>query len=538
MLVTVYRTHMLIPVRGRNENEMHRRAALLIAIFALQSWAAAADTTAVASLPSRTFTEAYGTFLEAEKAIDGDRKTFAFATEEPYRGDFFLIVRFPNPSLVRNFKVYFEGKSPKDYFVEMSPNAIGYQALEIGEKTSYIRVRIPGKKGDSFRIAEIECNSEVASVELFAPVRIEAANVETTSAIINASFTKPVRLSVSYGLEPRPDAMKSFTEYTSYQHSYQIRLSELAEGLNYYARVKAITAEGEVYVTEDTNFVHIKLLGTPPLRVVTTGVGYISPLAISIVIQTNIPSHAVYYFGQGSAFTNIGTHPNYDTYHVFEFKDLHPMTAYNYMVFLSDHRGMNIVLPKSNVSTAEINIAKHKRVIAGTFTQLREPGFQGGAHSMGDTVLQRLTDGRDDYFNGMAHSEGLTAADQYAVIDLGREYALESHATMWRQLAFPKYYEIYTSVDNKTWTKNLSIGSDRIDNAIHKRSGGGDPLLVCGAPFNERVRARYVKLLIPRKTPFYRKHKTWSNVDLAEIMVFPGGDEDEINRIVREEWQP
>lgn len=492
----------------------------------------------IQAAPASPFIDAYGTFKSPKNTIDGDRATVSEVTK-PYRGDYFLVVRFASPSLLRTVKVIFEGKKPKDHFVEMSENAMGWRPQEPGEKASYLRIRIPAGDGtETYVIAEVEAGSTVAPTEAFMPTAMKVDNVETTAASLTLSFTKPCRLSLAYGLEPRADALKNFTEYTSFQSNYTVQLSDLIEGQDYYARVKATTAEGEVYVSEDTNYLHFRLFGTPPLKLVGGGMGYVSPVAVSIVLQTNIPSHCVTYFGEPDMFNEITSRPAYDTRHVFEYKDLRPNHIYAYMAFLTDHRGLSVTVPKTMFSTAELNVAKHKKVVAGTFTYLREPSWQGGGHSIGDTTLQKLTDGRNDYFNGMAHSGDLTKEDQFAVIDLGRVYTLESHLTVWRTLAYPYTYEVHTSLDNKDWKPIYKMPSERVGLGKNIRSGGGDPLLIVGGPFPDLIKARYVKLWIPKGTSFFKRHKEWKNLDLAEIVLYPGGDYEEIKRIIREEWAP
>lgn len=510
------------------------QAAVLIAVVLLITWVFSGPCLAAVS-----FGDAYGSFLDSKKTIDGDPATYAETVKEPYRGEFFMIATYPQISLVRNVKIRWSGDEPRDFVVEMGMDAMNWAPLTIGEKARYIRVRIPAKKGDMFRIAEIESNSEVSAADPFGVKRLDIVNVETTSATVIAAFTKPVQLTLSYGLNP--EALDNSSEIVSYMSSYQIPLNDLKEGLDYYVRIKAITADGEVFVSDvDSGAnLHFRLLGIPPLNILSQGVGYLEPMAFSVAITTNIPSHCVFYFGEGDRFTDINSSPGFETSHVRHFKNLRPNGIYSYMAFLTDFRGMNSVIERTRVSTAEINVAKGKRVIAGTFTQLREPGFQGGGHNVGDTVLQRLTDGRNGYFGGMAHSQDLTRADQYAVIDLGRVYTLEGHTLEWRKLAFAKYYEMHASEDNRKWKKVFTMTPPRFSASSRDvRSDDGDPLTVIGGPFEGEVHARYVKLLIPKGSEYYHKHKSWNNVDLAEIRIYPGGDYDEIKKIVQEEWRP
>lgn len=485
------------------------------------------------------FTNAYGTFKDPQLAIDDDPKTYA-ETSKAYRNEYFLISRFPNQSFLRTLNVVFDGKKPKDYVIEMGMDAVNWRPYEPGEKALYVRVRILGvKDGEVYRIAELTVNSEVAAVEPFGVTRMSVDRIETTTALIQMSFTKPARVSMAYGLEPTENALKNFTEYTSYQANYQIGLTDLIEGVDYYVRIKAFTPDGEMYVTWDTEYLRFRTLGTAPLKLLSVGVGYLSPLSLSLVVQTNIPSNCVLYFGEQSFFTDIRNKPTFDTLHTFEFKDLSPNHMYSYMVFLTDFRGLNAIVPKRLITTSGVNIAKNKRVIEGTFTQVREASFQGGPTVVGETTLQKLTDGRNDYFGGMAHSQDLTRADQYAVIDLGKVYTLESHLTFWRTLAFPYSYQIHVSQDRKTWTNVFTMATQRMGAGEKIRSGAGDPILMAGGPLGEgRTKARYVKLLVPKGTEFFKRHSNWTNVDLAEIVIYPGGEYEEIKRIVDEEWQP
>lgn len=502
---------------------------------------------------SQLFTSAYGTFSPAQNAIDGDKATSAESTGEPYRGEYFLIARYPQPFLLRNLKVRFSGKEPASYIVEMTndPNFLNWTSLQIGEKAIGVRVRFPAAKGDVYKIAEIESNSEIVASEPFYPVRIAVDRIDTHSATLHIQANKPFAMSVNWGYENNPSSLNSYSEYTSYMTTYDVTINDLMEGIDHYMRIKMTTAAGELFVTGDTELVHFRTLGLPPLRLISVAAGDVKPLSIQIVVHTNIPSHCVFYFGEQSYFTNVESKPTFDTRHVFEFKDLVPNHIYSYMAHMTDFRGMSVSNPKAYISTAEMNIARGKRVIAGTFTQLREPGFQGGGVNIGDTVLQRVTDNQLGYFTGMAHSGGVSGADQFAVIDLGRVYTLESHATVWRQLAYPYYYEMQTSLDNKKWTTTCVLPPERMGQVQRTRSGSGDPLVVAGGPFNdsperaraegrplERVKARYVKLVVPKGSKFYKKHKAWDNLDLAEIKIYPGGEYEDIRKIVAEEWQP
>ena len=147
------------------------RAAVLIAIIVTLAWA---FTPSAHALP---FTEAFGTFTNPTRSIDGDRSTVAEATGTPYRGEYFLVVRFSAPSIIRKLDVRFEGKAPKDYFIEMGPDAISWRPYEIGEKATYIRVRMKAAEGQIFKIAEIEANPEVAAIEVLAPMNIGVVRI-------------------------------------------------------------------------------------------------------------------------------------------------------------------------------------------------------------------------------------------------------------------------------------------------------------------------------------------------------------------------
>ncbi len=484
------------------------------------------------------FLDAYGTFKDPKNAVDGDPTTFAEATGTPYRGEYFLIVRISSNSLLRKITVRFEGKAPARHNVDMSSDAVGWRAYELGEKALYLKIRMPAKDGDIFKIAEIELQSEAVGDEAFIPDTFGVTDIETTSVTLHVVFPKPFKLSVTYGLEARQDAQTNFTEFTSYLTTYKVPVTGLIEGQDYFIRIKAISISGDVFAMEDTTFIQFRLKGIPPLKVVKSGVAYVNPLAISLVVQTNIPAHCIFYFGEGMMMNQIMSKPEFETNHIFEFKNLWPNRLYSYMAHITDFRGLTITLPKQQITTSVLNIARGKRVIEGTFSQLREPGWQGGGHNQGDTVLQRITDGKNDYFTGMAHSGNVKQADQYAVIDLGKVYTLESHSIGWRKLAYPNYYEIWLSVDKKDWKKAFALTPDRRVGGQEMRSGGGDPLLIHGGQFYAQYSARYVKLFIPKGVDHYVKHRDWVNVDLAELMVFPGGEYPEIQKIAREEWQP
>jgi len=160
------------------------------------------------------------------------------------------------------------------------------------------------------------------------------------------------------------------------------------------------------------------------------------------------------------------------------------------------------------------NIALNKKV-QGTFTEL--PPQDPYVNRTKD-VLSRVNDGGTSYFTAMATSNSVEDGDQYAIIDLGKKYSVDSVVTYWRNLAFPQEFSVTISNDNKTF----SDGTEKLnaEKGAFSRSDAGDPMRVIKADLKGAA-TRFIKVLVNKNSPCFQKHANWNFVQLMEVEVYP-----------------
>jgi hypothetical protein len=175
--------------------------------------------------------------------------------------------------------------------------------------------------------------------------------------------------------------------------------------------------------------------------------------------------------------------------------------------------GISLREPVKEITTLEDNIAFGSSV-SGTFSVAltNDPYFVRSG-----SVSGRITDGRLNYFDGMAVSGDITESDQRAEIDLGRSIPVSRILVYWRSLACSTNFSVSVSSNARDWTV-LRTGVNALKGAA-MRGERGDPMLVNEISV-EKTRLRYIRLLALRNA-FYRKHAGWKNIQLMEIKVYP-----------------
>jgi len=159
-----------------------------------------------------------------------------------------------------------------------------------------------------------------------------------------------------------------------------------------------------------------------------------------------------------------------------------------------------------------VNLAKDKDV-SGTFTALPPADFLVDRIS---PVSPRIVDGNFNFYGGMATSGSIKNNDQEVIIDLGENYETRSIISYWREIAYPESFNVSISNDRKNW-QEIASRINAGEGAL-LRANDGDPIRVVNTETEGR-RARYVRIFIPRKSPFYAKNEKWDFVQLMEIEV-------------------
>ena len=194
------------------------------------------------------------------------------------------------------------------------------------------------------------------------------------------------------------------------------------------------------------------------------------------------------------------------------FVGLKPKTTYYYQISAVDYYGNKVTSRVNSFATAGDDIALNKKV-TGTFTNYPIDPYVKAASE--DVILSRITDGKTSYFTSMAQSGVISDADQYAVIDLGRSYKIKNILTYWRQLAYPEALTVQVSENNSAWS-TLASAAD-VGSGAWARSDAGDPMKVHNVA---GASGRYIKILVPKGSPFYHKHDNWNFVELMEVKAF------------------
>jgi hypothetical protein len=192
---------------------------------------------------------------------------------------------------------------------------------------------------------------------------------------------------------------------------------------------------------------------------------------------------------------------------------LKPATTYFYQLKAVDYFGNTVTSKVQTFTTIGENVALKKKV-TGTFTALppKDKYVQSGN---ADEVLARVTDGGTSYFTSMATSGSIYNADQFVIIDLGRNYNLKTILSYWRRLVYPEALIIQLSSDGNSW--NTVADGVNVNDGNFARSDAGDPMKVLAV---KAAPARYVKLLVKKDSAFYHKHSDWDFVQLMEVQAF------------------
>ena len=193
----------------------------------------------------------------------------------------------------------------------------------------------------------------------------------------------------------------------------------------------------------------------------------------------------------------------------FEITNLKPDKDYEYILNIYNEK--NAKFNKTGIlRTKEKNIGLNKKT-EGTFSVNPEDKFIKNE----PPIIDRITDGRFNYFTGMATSGNIKNENQSVIIDLEKNEHIEKIKIYWRGLAYSKDYMILLSSDKKKWitaAKNLDAS-----NGKQETSETGDPMFANEIEINKS--ARYARLWIPQNSGYYCKHSNWNFVQLFEVEI-------------------
>jgi len=352
------------------------------------------------------------------------------------------------------------------------------------------------------------------SISLFAENAVEITNqqieVNDNSAVLR--FILPCKVSVQcfYGTDPlKPDRSVIMVSETD---NVELFLPNLKKGSIYYYQIVCYT-KGKKSFYKNGAF---KTTGRPELRIYSveylpdkyeTTIKFFVTDEISAEVEIDNKKYKCTLSGNKEIESYPNLKENLFIYQVC-IKDLKPSKKYTYK-FLGVKDNQNI---KTNGEfyTLENNIALGKPVI-GTFNGT----YIADNFELGGDVINRVTDGKYGYLDGMAVSNDPELSDQWLIVDLGKEYPVKEVVCIWRSLAYPVKFYLSLSVDGKEW-----ICEQVVEGAQESSMAGNMPVKLSRAFFDCKD-SRYVKLLFPVGGEYVRRYEHYRFLQLVELKVFP-----------------
>jgi len=297
----------------------------------------------------------------------------------------------------------------------------------------------------------------------------------------------------------------------AFKEQHQITLKNLSKGTVYFFKIVASRSNNKIL--SPINRFNTK--GIPALSIFINRVFDITKDSTKIGWAFTQPVRAkLKYLEVGTTDYIEYTADKTDKSGVFILKKLKPDTSYYYVIEGKNKDGEMVKSKVNYFRTKEWNLALQKSV-AGTFDNYIGDDKYFNKKT---PILQRITDGKMNYFDGMAVSGNVHKNDQYVIIDLQNIYNIAKINVYWRALSYSRDYALYVSNDRQTWelvTKHIDA-----ENGKFIRGEKGDPILYNEISCNQQ--AQYIKILIKKGSNIYNKHKEWNFVQLMEIKIYSG----------------
>ncbi|MEK8023219.1 MAG: discoidin domain-containing protein [Candidatus Hydrogenedentota bacterium] len=456
-----------------------------------------------------------GNGRELASIHDGDFSTAARPDSSPLQ----LFLLLQNEAVLKGVELECQG-APARVTVSLSKDAVSWSQPTVapsmtpdGKRTSLefapsvaraAMVTIEFSDPD-FQVSELRLiPADASTAEVYA---IETAEIEEKSAVIRWKTTMPVKTSILYGLNA--DRMKSQSA-PSYEMvmDHEARLENLMPGSDYHVWI--LTAED--LGSSDSKPLKFRTKGSPyPF---TWNPRYILGRDSALFrFSANVPCRAWMEWREagGDRLMKTAARVEENTLSfVADFGGLLPRTAYEYQIVTEDSAGHGTATPWFRFTTFANNIAVGARAW-GSFALLTDEQYVESKRP----ALERITDGRNDYFTGMATSSDPADTDQWVLVDLGSEKLLTSVETVWRGNAYPKSYYVMVARDTVNWSYpgfgiDAGAGAD-------ERSTRGDPLKRVAIAVDASMPIRYLMIFIPKGSPYFTKTPAWRFVQLAEL---------------------
>ncbi|MBN1899193.1 MAG: discoidin domain-containing protein [Spirochaetes bacterium] len=339
----------------------------------------------------------------------------------------------------------------------------------------------------------------------FKDIRIK--KVSENGAIIEWETSLPAQGMVKYGVNQ--SELFGISYDVSVKKSHSLNLGNLKKGTIYYFAIVASTKDHKI-VSPVNQF---RTEGIPDLDIIINQIIDITKDSAKIGWAFTQPVWTTLKYVEVPK-TDYVEHKadKMDSSGTFILKKLKPDTSYYYVIEGKDEKGKSVKSPIRQFKTARWNKALSKKA-EGTFIHYLE---DDPYYDKKSPVLERITDGRLNYFNSMAVSGPVAKESQYVIIDLGQVRSVKAIEVYWRALSYSRDYALYTSRDKKNW----EIVQEHIDAGTGQgiRGEKGSPIVY--NRINCQKKARYVKMEVKKESQVFNKHKKWLFVQIMEIMVF------------------
>ena len=373
----------------------------------------------------------------------------------------------------------------------------------------FIKILIPqirGTQKNTVKISKIKFNfSENLKIKL---LKHSIKNIKENSADILWQTDHETLGQIRYGLNPNRITEIHTGYFFTKEHS--LSLENLKKGREYYFQIINQMVDNR-HITSSLNTFKTKGIPLPRLKAIS--IKNKTHNTVSLLIQPNIKTSIKLIYGSQSDKMNKKISINKaKSSHILKITNLYPLQKYFCKISIKDNKN-NSFTTNYQFETGEYNIALNKKV-EGTF---KNP-YIADVFQLKGNILKRVTDGSFNYKTGMAVSFDPMKSDQFVLVDLGKIQAIEKIITYWRALAYPHFYFISFSNDNIKWEKLKKVVNLKKQKSTHIK-GSGIPLII-GETDIKNIKTRYVKIFIPKGTPYYKKYSQYNFLQLIELKIY------------------
>ncbi|GEM_PF-2361460 len=479
-----------------------------------------------------------GSFQDMPKLTDGiiTPENIAYTEDIDSQPKSFIII-LGQPKYLDVLNLYWiKGQTATEYRVEVSDDFINWQIIADkingttghykngffvkdtslnGHTALFIKITVFRSENQKAALSEIEIFTTHQIDYSFSQFTLENIGEYTADIIIETTQPTEVRLRIGQTVT----AMQDIALDLNYKTRHRFTIPELLRGTDYYVQTVARDVNG---TTKASSVHRFRTLGIPLPLISNLHSITVEKTAVTIGWDSNVKTKSIVKYGLTADLTEEFIIDTYKTSHAVRIENITPNTTLYYTVIGIDENSnpTDNAIPIKQVRTLENNVALNATVADGTFLYDAEQYSEDRS----EKYLKRLVDGDLTFFTGTARSEIIAQRTQYLLLDLGKQYPLETVRIYWRALAYSRNYTIEISPDKKQW---ITVQSD-IDAANGKLmysqgAQGGDPLQVMETAFSP-IEARWVKIAIPQNSPigtFNPIFGKYNKLQLAEVVVIP-----------------